>query len=355
MMKSNRSISLSLFLGVTLISIAAPRESAAAFPRITSIYSYEYADTFVAGINNIVDLDQRREAGTYLGDRIEGLPGDGISHCAPTVAADVLGWISRTGYTGEGETLLPSLAPRANEWRPPASSASTAVKRAYNSIYNEQTQFIRDLGIEMGTNPLATGGTSDENLRSVLNRRLPDGFKVNLISDAGCDFEMSADGTRTVDREIGLERIHNEIASGNLVLLHYNKYDDYRRVPGLGFLKPRPNSGHITFVSYVQRPKDESVPGILFTTEPSDLSPVSGTMALTQSLFSDTSINGIPQSESSVNYEGDGSVCSFYGKKATVIPTTTPGIVQVIEAITVISPPEGSSFVGFRPTEVMPD
>ncbi len=345
LMKPKLSTALSLLLGFTLISIAAPRKSAAGPWTFTSIHSYEFSDRFGAYINDSVDLDQRRARGTYMDNLIAGLDYDGKSHCAPTVAANVLGWISRTGYSDRRESIFPDLAPRARDWSPPASSASTAVKRAYNSVYNEQTEFIRELGIEMRTH--RTFGTTSDDFTKVLRDRLPDGFWVTTTKDGGCPT-----GPGLPDPDIGLTRIYNEISSGNLVVLHYNTYQELPSALGARKFSS-PIDAHTVFVTGVELPKDPSGSGSLFVADPLDESPVAGNELMTQSEFEERGIIDIPSFETAVSYKGDRGACSTFRKKATVIPTDSSRLVKIITGITVISPPVGGDFIGFLPTEVI--
>ena len=311
----------------------------------------------IAGVRGMPDLDQLRANGTYLGQSVKGLPNTGRAYCAQAASANVLGWITLNGYENDTESYFPSLAPRASEWSPPSETASNAIKRAYVPVYNAQSEFMDELGREMGVVPFdeslgAGSGTPTESTVAVLNRRLPRGFKVKHISDVGCTFERRADGS-VYDPDIGLNRIYNEIASGNLVLIHTAFYTEVTTPFGAKVWKYE-GYPHLATVDGVAVPPSPAT-GVILTADSAEEIPLSGTdvRQFSQSVFGSTlgSIEDVPRSEERVVYQEAYSICSTYVKRATVIrDLADPSGAIIITGITVISPPDGHQFSGFLPT-----
>ena len=216
---------LALLMGVPLLAGILPLTSQAAGPSEemgpsviirSKMGSRETPYSLRAWVDEMPDLDQYRREGTYLGRTVRGLTGDGSSYCGPTSAANILGWISNTGYELSGESFMIDAAPRASEWTPPSSSASNEEKRRYVSVYNAQTDFLESLATEMGTGlfPTSIGagifGTDPYSAAAVLDLKLPSSFDVKVFTDEGCMLDRDESG-RLVDQDLGAMTIYNHL------------------------------------------------------------------------------------------------------------------------------------------------
>ncbi len=165
-----------------------------------------YPSQFFAMVTGMPDLDQIRRAIPIAGKM--GLPDDGVDHCAPTAAANLLGFLSMKGY----RELLPM------------NDAETWDDRTIPGE-NDATSLINALGSEMGT---GSDGSDFLDVALKMKRRLNEGrsrsdrFKVETVSDYGC---YTSGDTST-------ERLYREIANGNLIQGNLDYYVEDSSRPG---------------------------------------------------------------------------------------------------------------------------
>ncbi|MEE2902674.1 MAG: hypothetical protein VYC39_10095 [Myxococcota bacterium] len=177
-------------------------------------YSTATETGYIAWVNNMPDLDQKRE----------GLLLDGTNYCGPAAASNILTFIANSGYP----EIEPGLVD--NAWEPtPEAAPGVLRKRLKNRMtYSEQTDFIDEVRREV-TNFDPSRGSKVYALRNALESFLPDSFEVSYLGDGKC-------GDVSTDR-LEPDHIFWNLALGRPSIIHFSRYniDDnglYQRVGG---------------------------------------------------------------------------------------------------------------------------
>lgn len=167
--------------------------------------------------HGLPDFDQRRATGLDLeGFFHQGLPGNGVSHCAPASALNILAFISSNGS--------PAMLGGDRDW-------------ALASNYDFVTQQMFNLGNAMGTT--VADGTGYSGWRTAmqnwLDARAPEQYVASIQGIGGNSNPVSP------------SVIRNLIASGSVVSICYGRYVQDPMQPSVRFR----DSGHCCTVRHV--------------------------------------------------------------------------------------------------------
>jgi hypothetical protein len=190
---------------ITLLSLAGPATPAFAGDPCDAVW------------HGLPDFDQRRSLGLDLeGVFHTGLPGNGVSHCAPASALNILAFISSNGS--------PAMLGGDRDW----ASASN---------YDFVTQQMLNLGNAMGTT--VEDGTGYSGWRSAMQNWLD--------SRAPEQYVASIQGISGNTNPVNPNTIRNLIANGSVVSICYGRYAPDPLQPGVRFR----DSGHCLTVRHV--------------------------------------------------------------------------------------------------------
>jgi len=170
--------------------------------------SYTSQNQFLYELSHMPDLDQRR-TGTH---DLSGLALDGAMYCVPTSAVNLVAYIANHGFG--------QVQPGPGYWQS-------------NSLYEEATLQIAQMGFNMGTHP--ANGTGGYAAREGCQRWLGDDFTVSLYYPTD-DFRASI---------VELTQIAMQ---GNIASMAYGRYEYLGTLLDVAVLGDRVGGHAVTFV-----------------------------------------------------------------------------------------------------------